>query len=338
MFMSIRRLALTPTCATLLSSRSAYTFFARHIRRTRRTSRALATDPPDPVDGRDLFRRAMHCLPIRSIPTSTDRSSAAYRPTARARRPATIIGGAQEGRPDLVDSNRNRCSSAAKFILGVKIRFAFRSDRASGYRRLPAAGVQTARQRTQGKKCGRGLTTAFICKVPALIGIASFRPLRPVIASFATKSARVAGSCSAKVSLSITSAAVISNISGRPSALASEVDGEFEMISSATGRLAPFRTAGDRKKAIPRASEMNEIENPGGRCQSAGFPWSRTASVIVGFAVWRCPIRRGPATAPVFLCLHGEPTWSYLYRRIIPHFLATGRRVIAPTFWFRSLG
>ena len=31
-----------------------------------------------------------------------------------------------------------------------------------------------------------------------------------------------------------------------------------------------------------------------------------------------------------FLCLHGEPTWSYLYRKMIPHFVARGARVIAP--------
>lgn len=33
-----------------------------------------------------------------------------------------------------------------------------------------------------------------------------------------------------------------------------------------------------------------------------------------------------------FLCLHGEPTWSYLYRRMIPHFVAAGGRVVAPDF------
>lgn len=33
-----------------------------------------------------------------------------------------------------------------------------------------------------------------------------------------------------------------------------------------------------------------------------------------------------------FLCLHGEPTWSYLYRKMIPGFLATGARVVAPDF------
>ena len=32
----------------------------------------------------------------------------------------------------------------------------------------------------------------------------------------------------------------------------------------------------------------------------------------------------------VFLCLHGEPAWSYLYRKMIPIFTNTGARVIAP--------
>ena len=31
-----------------------------------------------------------------------------------------------------------------------------------------------------------------------------------------------------------------------------------------------------------------------------------------------------------FLCLHGEPSWSFLYRRMIPPFLASGARVVAP--------
>ncbi len=36
--------------------------------------------------------------------------------------------------------------------------------------------------------------------------------------------------------------------------------------------------------------------------------------------------------ARTLLCLHGEPTWSYLYRRMIPPFLAAGWRVVAPDF------
>jgi haloalkane dehalogenase/tRNA(adenine34) deaminase len=41
-------------------------------------------------------------------------------------------------------------------------------------------------------------------------------------------------------------------------------------------------------------------------------------------------VDEGPRDAPVFLCLHGEPTWAYLYRRMIPVFLRAGRRVVAP--------
>lgn len=39
----------------------------------------------------------------------------------------------------------------------------------------------------------------------------------------------------------------------------------------------------------------------------------------------------GPAgAARCFLCLHGEPAWAYLYRKMIPVFASSGARVIAP--------
>jgi haloalkane dehalogenase len=38
----------------------------------------------------------------------------------------------------------------------------------------------------------------------------------------------------------------------------------------------------------------------------------------------------GPADAPVMLLLHGMPTWSYLYRDIIPMLVSAGYRCIAP--------
>ena len=34
----------------------------------------------------------------------------------------------------------------------------------------------------------------------------------------------------------------------------------------------------------------------------------------------------------VVLCLHGQPSWSYLYRKMIPLFVAGGYRVVAPDF------
>ena len=39
----------------------------------------------------------------------------------------------------------------------------------------------------------------------------------------------------------------------------------------------------------------------------------------------------GPQDAPqTYLCLHGNPAWSYLYRKMIPVFTEAGHRVVAP--------
>ncbi len=41
-------------------------------------------------------------------------------------------------------------------------------------------------------------------------------------------------------------------------------------------------------------------------------------------------VDEGDSTTEVFLCLHGEPAWSYLYRKMIPVFTGAGHRVVAP--------
>jgi haloalkane dehalogenase len=38
----------------------------------------------------------------------------------------------------------------------------------------------------------------------------------------------------------------------------------------------------------------------------------------------------GPKTGQIVLLLHGEPSWSYLYRKMIPGLVAAGHRVIVP--------
>jgi haloalkane dehalogenase len=43
-------------------------------------------------------------------------------------------------------------------------------------------------------------------------------------------------------------------------------------------------------------------------------------------------IDEGPREAPVALLLHGEPTWSYLYRKVIPLVTQAGFRAVAPDF------
>ena len=41
----------------------------------------------------------------------------------------------------------------------------------------------------------------------------------------------------------------------------------------------------------------------------------------------------GAGSGRTVLCLHGQPTWCYLYRKMIPVFLAAGYRVVAPDFF-----
>lgn len=42
-------------------------------------------------------------------------------------------------------------------------------------------------------------------------------------------------------------------------------------------------------------------------------------------------VDEGPRDAEtVFLCLHGEPTWGYLYRKMLPVFTGAGHRVVVP--------
>lgn len=43
-------------------------------------------------------------------------------------------------------------------------------------------------------------------------------------------------------------------------------------------------------------------------------------------------VDEGPADGEVIVCLHGQPTWSYFYRHIIPILAGAGYRVIAPDY------
>ncbi|WP_305971508.1 MULTISPECIES: haloalkane dehalogenase [unclassified Mameliella] len=62
------------------------------------------------------------------------------------------------------------------------------------------------------------------------------------------------------------------------------------------------------------------------------FPWQpRYRDDLKGYEGLRMArIDEGPEDASVFLCLHGQPAWSFLYRHMIPVFLDTGARVVAP--------
>ncbi len=76
------------------------------------------------------------------------------------------------------------------------------------------------------------------------------------------------------------------------------------------------------------------LRTPDSRFESLpGYPWApRYLNDLPALAGLRMHyLDEGPADAPLtWLCLHGNPSWSYLYRRMIPVFLAAGDRVVAP--------
>lgn len=57
-----------------------------------------------------------------------------------------------------------------------------------------------------------------------------------------------------------------------------------------------------------------------------GFPWAPRFRVVDGLRLAHVDEGDGP---PVVLW-HGEPTWGYLWRKVVPPLLAAGRRVILP--------
>jgi pimeloyl-ACP methyl ester carboxylesterase len=66
------------------------------------------------------------------------------------------------------------------------------------------------------------------------------------------------------------------------------------------------------------------------------FPWApHHIDDLPGYEGLRCAVidegcDPDDGDQATYLCLHGEPTWSFLYRRMIPVFLASGARVVAP--------
>ncbi|MCC7077744.1 MAG: haloalkane dehalogenase [Acidimicrobiia bacterium] len=63
------------------------------------------------------------------------------------------------------------------------------------------------------------------------------------------------------------------------------------------------------------------------------FPWQPAYTDIDdgdGGTLRVAHVEAGPADGSVVLCLHGEPSWSFLYRRMLPVFETAGLRAVAP--------
>jgi haloalkane dehalogenase len=59
-----------------------------------------------------------------------------------------------------------------------------------------------------------------------------------------------------------------------------------------------------------------------------GYPFAPHYVQVDGLRVHT--VDEGPRTAPVVLMLHGEPSWSYLYRKLVPLLVGAGLRAVAP--------
>jgi haloalkane dehalogenase len=73
---------------------------------------------------------------------------------------------------------------------------------------------------------------------------------------------------------------------------------------------------------------MQILRTPDERFDLPDFPF--TPNYIEWNGMRLHHLDEGPEDGPVFLLMHGEPTWSYLYRNWIPALVARGYRCIAP--------
>ncbi len=74
---------------------------------------------------------------------------------------------------------------------------------------------------------------------------------------------------------------------------------------------------------------QNVLRTPESRFANlSDFPYVPHYTEVGGLRI--AYIDEGPPGAPVVLLMHGEPSWSYLYRKMIPVLLQAGYRVVAP--------
>ncbi|HYY73870.1 MAG TPA: alpha/beta fold hydrolase [Solirubrobacterales bacterium] len=74
---------------------------------------------------------------------------------------------------------------------------------------------------------------------------------------------------------------------------------------------------------------MEALRTPDDRfARLPGYPFAPRYVEVEGLRIHY--VDEGPRDAAPVLLLHGEPSWSYLYRKMIPVITAAGQRAIAP--------
>lgn len=95
-----------------------------------------------------------------------------------------------------------------------------------------------------------------------------------------------------------------------------------------------FRTRRSEARTASTPLRDDAVRTPAERFDDLpDYPWQpRYVADLPSLAGLRMHyLDEGPQQAPLtWLCLHGNPAWSYLYRKMIPVFLQAGHRVIAP--------
>jgi haloalkane dehalogenase len=82
--------------------------------------------------------------------------------------------------------------------------------------------------------------------------------------------------------------------------------------------------------AAETAGPVEALRTPDARFANLpGYPFE-PHYVTVGGGLRMHYVDEGPTDAPVVLMLHGEPSWSYLYRHMVPVFVDAGLRAVAP--------
>lgn len=95
-----------------------------------------------------------------------------------------------------------------------------------------------------------------------------------------------------------------------------------------------FRSRRQEARQVAQPLRDDAVRTPEERFRALpDYPWApHYVNDLPSLAGLRMHyLDEGPRAAPLtWLCLHGNPAWSYLYRRMIPVFLEAGGRVVAP--------
>ncbi|WP_427912149.1 tRNA adenosine(34) deaminase TadA [Ramlibacter sp. MMS24-I3-19] len=108
------------------------------------------------------------------------------------------------------------------------------------------------------------------------------------------------------------------------------------VLAGECGALLSRFFAGRRARARDASQPLRDdaVRTPHARFDGLpDYPWApHYVADLPALAGLRMHyLDEGPRDAPLtWLCLHGNPSWSYLYRKMLPVFLGEGHRVVAP--------